>query len=50
MDYKLASTHSDKALHEITKGSQNIAALAIQSQWVEGDASSTENPFFKITN
>ena len=47
-DYKMASTYPDKVKPEIIKRAKNLAALAIQLQWVEGDASSAENSFFKI--
>lgn len=47
-DYKLALTHPDKILPDIGKRAKNLAALAIQLQWVEGDASTAENSFFKI--
>lgn len=47
-DFKLALTHSDKVKPEIVKYAKNLAALAIQLQWVEGDASKAENSFFKI--
>ena len=47
-DYKLALTNPDKVSQEIQKKAKNLAALAIQVQWVEGDASKAENSFFKI--
>lgn len=47
-DYKLALTHPDKVSPDIGKRAKNLAALAIQLQWVEGDASTAENSFFKI--
>lgn len=47
-DYKLASTHPEKVRLDIVKQVKNLAALAIQLQWVEGDASKAENSFFKI--
>lgn len=47
-DYKLALTHPNKVPPEIGKRAKNLAALAIQLQWVEGDASTAENSFFKI--
>lgn len=47
-DYKLASSYPDKVKADIAKRAKNLAALAIQLQWVEGDASKAENSFFKI--
>ncbi|MDO6819457.1 DUF262 domain-containing protein [Zobellia sp. 1_MG-2023] len=47
-DYKLALTHPQKVKPEIVSNSKNLGALAIQLQWVEGDATKAENSFFKI--
>jgi hypothetical protein len=47
-DYKLALSHPNKVSPEIVNRSKNLAALAIQLQWVEGDAGKAENSFFKI--
>jgi len=47
-DYKLASAHPEKVKSDIVRKAKNLAALAIQLQWVEGDASKAENSFFKI--
>jgi hypothetical protein len=47
-DFKLALTNPDKVSPQILKKAKNLAALAIQLQWVEGDASKAENSFFKI--
>ena len=47
-DFKLALTHPDKVKPEIVSNAKNLGALAIQLQWVEGDASKAENSFFKI--
>lgn len=47
-DFKLALTHPDKVPPETLKKAKNLGALAIQLQWVEGDASKAENSFFKI--
>jgi len=47
-DLKLALTHPDKVKPESVNYTKNLAALAIQLQWVEGDASKAENSFFKI--
>jgi Protein of unknown function DUF262/HNH endonuclease len=47
-EFKLALTHPDKVRAQIVKYAQNLGALAIQLQWVEGDARKAENSFFKI--
>ncbi|MFN6475986.1 HNH endonuclease [Nostoc sp. DedQUE07] len=47
-DFKLASTYPDKFKPEVVKYAKNLAALAIQLQWVEGDATKAESSFFKI--
>ena len=47
-DFRLALTSPDKVKAEIVKAAKSLAALAIQLQWVEGDASKAENSFFKI--
>jgi hypothetical protein len=47
-DFRLALTHPDKVRPEIVKYAKNLGALAIQLQWVEGDARKAENSFFKI--
>jgi Protein of unknown function DUF262 len=47
-DYRLALTHPDKVKPETVKHAKNLGALAIQLQWVEGDARKAENSFFKI--
>ena len=47
-DFKLALTHPNKVKPEIVKYAKNLAALAIQLQWVEGDSSKAENSYFKI--
>ncbi len=47
-DFRLALTHPNKVRPEIVKHAKNLGALAIQLQWVEGDARKAENSFFKI--
>lgn len=47
-DYKLALTNPEKVKPEIVARAKNLAALAIQLQWVEGDAHKAESSFFKI--
>ncbi|AFY92355.1 GmrSD restriction endonuclease domain-containing protein [Chamaesiphon minutus] len=46
--FKTALTRPDDVKPEVVKYAKNLAALAIQLQWVEGDASKAENSFFKI--
>ncbi len=46
--FRLALTHPDKVKPEIVKYAKNLGALAIQLQWVEGDARKAESSFFKI--
>ena len=47
-DFKLALQQPKKVKSEIVEKSKNLGALAIQLQWVEGDASKAENSFLKI--
>lgn len=47
-DFRLALTRPDKVKPEVVKYARNLSALAIQLQWVEGDASKAESSFFKI--
>lgn len=47
-DFKLALTHPDKVKSEIVTYSKNLAALAIQLQWVEGDATKAESSYLNI--
>ena len=47
-DFRLALTHPDKVKPEIVGFAKNLGALAIQLQWVEGDARKAESSFFKI--
>lgn len=47
-DFKLALTNPEKVSSEIVRRAKNLGALAIQVQWVEGDATKAENSFFKI--
>jgi hypothetical protein len=47
-DFRLALTNPDKVRPDIAQNAKNLAALAIQLQWVEGDAAKAENSFFKI--
>ena len=47
-DFKLAPAHPEKVKPEIVRYAKNLGALAIQLQWVEGDARKAESSFFKI--
>ncbi|MEE9304292.1 MAG: DUF262 domain-containing protein [Thiotrichaceae bacterium] len=47
-DYQLALTHPDKVPPEIVERAKSMGALAIQVQWVEGNAQNAESSFFKI--
>ncbi len=47
-DFRLALSRPDKVSSDIIRHAKNLAALAIQLQWVEGDARKAENSFFKI--
>lgn len=47
-DYRLALTYPNKVRPEIVRDAKNLGALAIQLQWVEGDARKAESSFFKI--
>jgi hypothetical protein len=47
-DFRLALKRPDKVTPDIVRHAKNLAALAIQLQWVEGDARKAESSFFKI--
>ncbi len=47
-DFRLALAHPDKVKTEIVRYAKNLGALAVQLQWVEGDAKKAESSFFKI--
>ena len=47
-DYKLALTNPDKVTSGIIQKAKNLAAMAVQLQWVEGDVRKAETSFFKI--
>ena len=47
-EYELAIKYPEKVSDEIAKRAKFLGALAIQLQWVEGDASRAETSFFKI--
>ncbi|MFN6065717.1 MAG: hypothetical protein ACK45T_00835, partial [Pseudanabaena sp.] len=47
-DFRLALSHPAKVSPDIVKYAKNLGALAIQLQWVEGDARKAENSFYKV--
>ena len=47
-EYELALTNPEKVKPEITKRAKTLGALALQLQWVDGDANKAEASFFKI--
>ena len=47
-EFRFSLTHPDKVKPEIIRYAKNLGALAIQLQWVEGDARKAESSFFKI--
>jgi hypothetical protein len=47
-EYKLAVSSPEKVKPEIIHRSKRLASLAVQLQWVTGDASKAEASFFKI--
>lgn len=47
-DYQLALRNPEKVESSIAKKAKSLGALAIQVQWVEGDAKKAESSFFKI--
>jgi len=47
-DFKLAITNPDKVDSKILERLKNLATLALQVQWVDGDSTKAEASFFKI--
>jgi len=47
-DYKLALEHPEKVDESIQKRAMKLGTLALQLQWVDGDAEKAEASFFKI--
>lgn len=47
-DCLFALTHPAKVNPETARYAKNLGALSVQLQWVEGDAKTAENSFFKI--
>ncbi len=47
-DHQFAVQHPDKSKPEVVERSKRLGRLAIQLQWVQGDATKVEASFFKI--
>lgn len=47
-DYQLALKFPERVSEEIQKKAKNLGSIAVQLQWVEGDADVAEASFFKI--
>jgi hypothetical protein len=47
-DYELSTTYPDKVKSEIVRRARILGALALQVQWVYGDANKAETSYFKI--
>lgn len=47
-DHKYAITNQDKSPGDLVERAKNLASLALQLQWVRGDATKAEVSFFKI--
>ena len=47
-DHQFAVTHPEKSKAEIVERAKRLGRLAIQLQWVQGDATKAEASFFKI--
>ena len=47
-DYQLAITNPEKVKPEIVQKAKILGRLALQLQWVDGDATKAEESFFKI--
>ncbi|WP_295122633.1 HNH endonuclease signature motif containing protein [uncultured Chitinophaga sp.] len=47
-DYALGLKHPEKVRPEIAQKARRLGSIAVQLQWVEGDAASAEASFFKI--
>ncbi len=47
-DFQLALKYPEKVKPEIVTSAKNLGAIAVQLQWVEGDADVAEASFFKI--
>lgn len=47
-DFTLSRDYPEKVTDEVKKRAKNLGAMAIQLQWVDGDAGKAEHSFFKI--
>lgn len=47
-DHKLAIAHPNKVTEAVLQRSKRLGSLAVQLQWVKGDATKAEASFFKI--
>jgi len=47
-DYQLALRFPERVSEEIQRNAKNLGSIAVQLQWVEGDADVAEASFFKI--
>ena len=47
-DYQLALKFPERVSEEIQRNAKNLGSIAVQLQWVEGDADVAEASFFKI--
>lgn len=47
-EYKLALTNRERVSSDIASRAKSLASIAVQLQWVEGDADVAEASFFKI--
>ena len=47
-DYQLALKYPERVTDEVRRNSKNLGSIAVQLQWVEGDADVAEASFFKI--
>lgn len=48
VDHQFAVTHPEKSKPEVVERAKRLGRLAIQLQWVQGDATKAEASFFKI--
>lgn len=48
LDYQLALKNPERVTEDIQRRAKNLGSIAVQLQWVEGDAEVAEASFFKI--
>ncbi|HSP84007.1 MAG TPA: DUF262 domain-containing protein [Gillisia sp.] len=48
LDYQLALKNPERVAEDIQRRAKNLGSIAVQLQWVEGDAEVAEASFFKI--